>query len=327
MRVLLALVGVSLALLAVLVGSWGVQFLVRERAGILPQERATPIAAVRPRTPPFPTAPPRPPSPPPAAHVVCEGCERTPRVSVRPRETIRTIGSVTERLRYTPDAYTLLGGRPAYPHELVREILEQQKLGHLTFRVEVPHVTYDIRGEEERPGVYRVRPGDVSLAENVVIAVDFSIRYPTLTDPQFAFLRDTKDYRFVYGLIRGIVRHEERHLRVLTAYLNGLRDILASPVTSDVPVPVATREEFQEHARAELGRILGNRIAAARAAHERAQAAIDDPARTARIEFVFEEEVNGSVPPPLVAEFTGEGQFSFVLPAGPPRPPAPTIPK
>jgi hypothetical protein len=209
----------------------------------------------------------------------------------------------------------------------VREILERQELGHLTFRVDVPDATYNIQGIQVEPGVYRIKPSLVALTEDAAITVNFSIRYPVLSGAQYAFLRNKKDYRFVYGLIAGIVRHEGRHERALTAYVNELRGILAAPVTGDFTIQVASPEEFQKKATAELGRILEGRVAAARVQHEQAQAGIDDPTRIARIEFVFEEEVNGEVPPHIIAEFVGEGQFSFTLPPGPVlRPPVPNIP-
>ncbi len=260
-------------------------------------------------------------------HVVCVGCEDAPRVAIS-HATPVLAGKIAQQLSYTPNAYVSLGGRVGYPHELVHDILTQQKLGHIVFKISVPEVRYAISGAAVREGAYRVRPRDVSLENTATVRADFTIRYPTLTNEQFTFLRDRGDYRFVYGLVRGVIRHEERHFRALNNYLHELRAILAAPLTNDLVLPVRQAGALEWEAQQELLRVLRRRIAAVQEAHERAQAAIDDPVKKAKVDFVFEEEVEGEVPPMIIAEFIGEADFSFVLPPGPiPRLPAPTLPK
>lgn len=319
----ISLLFVLLMILGVLLG--GVMFamvVLRPPARIpLP---ASVLQDLPPSAPPVPSV-----STTPVPHVVCEGCEApSPVVRVEQQATVPAAsGTITKALRYTPDSYTVFGGARGYPHDLVREILEQQKLGHLSFRVDIPDASYAISGTEVRPGVYEVRPGDVVPAEDARMIVPFSIRFPVLTDAQYAFLRGRKDYRFVYGLIRGIVDHEMRHYRELAGYVSTVEGILRSPITQAFTVTAGSRAEFDARAGAEVSRVLAERLTAADTHHQAKQDALDNPENVADIHFVFEEEVNGSVPPPLTARFIGEGQFSFTLPAGAPRPPVPQIPK
>lgn len=270
--------------------------------------------------------------------VTCTGCDTPPNVGVRvvpaaspaPKpasQTVRTMaGAVSQRLRYTPESYTVLSGKAAHPHELAREILSRQQLGHLTFRVRMPSVVYDIQGQEVAPGQYRVEPQDVTLEAPAEVRADFSIRYPVLSDAQFSFIRANKDYRLVYGLIKGVVDHELRHYRELVAYIAELGRMFATPLTEGFTVEAESRQAFESQANAHLSRVLEQRSEVLRARHATKQDAIDDPEKGPRISFVFEEEVDGAVPSPLIAEFHGVANFSFELPPGPvPRPVTPNI--
>jgi hypothetical protein len=316
-------------LLGVVAGAWWVvENDVLDR-GITIPELPVPTPGVRPRPPASATPVQTVTEPKAPAGVVCEGCERTPSVTVEKRPApIAVAGRIAPDYRYTPEPYTVLGSQESYPHNIVREVLERLELGHLSFSIDIPNVAYDIQGTPAQVGTYMIRPSDVKLAGNPSLPVRFSIRYPVLSDEQFAFVRDKRDYRWVYGLIRGVVGHEERHYHALRTYIGELETILNNPLGGTVTVQASSDDEFQAKASALVSKTLSDRLAASRKKHEAAQDNIDDPAKKQRIEFRFEDDVNGHAPPTIVADFIGEGTFTFdplSLPA--PRPPVPNIPK
>ncbi len=323
MRVLTALAGILLGTAAALAALFAWQV---ARFSIVDPGRLIASPSLPPTRAQHPLSPAPPPAASPEPHVVCEGCDRPPAITVTTGSS-GAAGAVSAQFHHTPDVYVVLDGKPAYPHDLLREILERQQIGHVVFRVAMSDVGYAIRATRQDAGTYVVRPEDVVPAEDAALAVDFSVRFPRLTDAQFTFLRDKQDYRFVYGLIVAIVRHEGRHVGVLRKYAGELRGIMQSPITAPLTIPAGSATEFRKRATDEIFRVLRARVEDARARHEHAQDAIDDPSKTARITFTFEEEVNGDVPPPITSAFVGESVFSFELPPGPvPRPPVPNIP-
>ncbi len=238
-----------------------------------------------------------------------------------------TIGKVTKKFKYTPDAYSVMGGKEAYPNEIVYGVLQNQELGHLSSHVETPSVSYTSQGKEIRPGVYLVTPADIKLTENTSINIDFSIRYPIVTNEQFEFMRDKKDYRFVYGLIAGVVGHEEMHYQVLRRYTDEITAILNNPINTNLEIEANTPAEFQQQVNDIMSRTVEQRLAAAKKRHDAGQADIDNPANGSQITFNFKEPAqDGVVPPAIVSQFKGKGTFNFELPEGSvPRPPVPQV--
>lgn len=249
-----------------------------------------------------------------------------PRIEVQEGQQDASEGNVRIGWNESLTPYTVFAGSVKYPHEIVREVLEQQQLGHLEYSVSIPGVQYRIVGEPISDTQYRIDPDHVSLLDHVVVPIAFSMRYPILSDEQFAFLSDKTDYRFVYGLFRGVVEHEEMHLAALRTYAKEIETILARPLVSSREISASSKQEFYEKAGDVVREELIRRLDAAQGAHDQKQYAIDNPAENPIIRFEFEEEVNSKVPPTLVAEFQGVATFSFTrLPSPPPRPPKPTL--
>lgn len=277
------------------------------------------------------TTPPKTISPSKKPSVECAGCEKIPAVSVAPTSqpksvtTSRQSGRVTTKYNYTADIYYAADSQEAYPHELVYDVLKRQELGHLSSKVSIPDVTYSSQGTLIRPNVYSVAPKDVSLTKNAVIGIVFTIRVPSLTNEQFLFLKDKKDYRFVYGLMKGIVGHEETHYKYLREYISEVVNVLNNPLTATQEISAENSADFQNKINTILLKTIERRLAAAKARHDQNQTRIDTPAGQDII-FNFEEEVNGKVPPPIKGDFQGEATFVFDLPEGSvPRPPLPNI--
>lgn len=257
--------------------------------------------------------------------VECVNCESTSNVEVSVEEAkAKIIGKVTANYKYSPAPFMVNNGRDTEPNELVLAILKKQELGHLSYEAGIPGVMYSIGGTEVSPGVFELKPQDVTLSQDYTIDVDFSIQYPVLSENQFKFVRVKSDYRFVYGLIKGVVEHEQKHYKTMESYISEISSILDKPIAETQTIKAADKNEFRKKAGDIVSSKVSEKLKAARDNHEVAQDNID--AARPSITFRFENEVDGEVPPEITAQFMGEGKFEFKLPAGEiPRPPKPQV--
>ncbi|MDO8512628.1 MAG: hypothetical protein Q7S57_05105 [bacterium] len=264
--------------------------------------------------------------------VTCTGCDHNPLITtsdVQQNSTLKktaVIGKVIIRYNYTPDYYPLAQNRPITASEIVYDILRRQDIGHLASNVNIPNISYLTTNKVDNNGVYTIPAGSVQLARNATLTTSFSISIPVLSDKQFDALKYGQDYHLIYGLIRGIVGHEELHYNALTAYINDIADILNNPISKDLKITASSETEMQNKLNAILLESTKKRLATARARHEATQNAIDDEALKQRITLEFKDKVNGDIPALVIGEFRGEGTFNFTLPPGPiPKPPIPNI--
>jgi len=257
--------------------------------------------------------------------VKCTNCEGSTNVvvSIKPAE-VKEAGTVTVDYQYSPAPFTVNNGNETEPNELVLQILKRQELGHLSYNVEIPGVMYSIGGTEVSPNIYKLEPQDISLTRNYVVKDEFSILYPVLSEKQFKFIRSKQDYRFVYGLIKGVVEHEQKHYKTMKSYVSEVTSILNKPLSETQIIKATDKNAFRNVAANIISSEVSKRLQVARTNHEELQNNIDAPRPS--ITFRFENEVDGEVPPEITAQFLGEGKFVFQLPAGEiPRPPKPQI--
>lgn len=266
----------------------------------------------------------------PNPNTTCMGCTPNPEsTNIKNGETVTknfTSGYVNTVFKYTPDYYSLSGGKPVSATELIYDILRRHDLGHLTSSVSIPNISYytpSVTGENNK---YFIRKDSVRIAKTANVSVIFSVRIPTLSEIQYETLKNTKDYRLIYGLIKGIVRHEEYHYEALRDYARDISTIINSPLTEDIVITAKDANEMRNKLNSTLAQSVKVRLNAARAKHENAQGDIDDTAINHKITFNFEDKIGNDTPAPIVGEFRGKAEFDFSpLPTPAPKPPVPTI--
>lgn len=216
----------------------------------------------------------------------------------------------------------LFGGKPRPIPDFIRE-LGRRTVGRTVTSLRTPaDLAYTVQASEEPDGRYRIDRAALSPVDAVKVSAQTTILYPKLSDAQYAAIRKQKDYRLVYGFIRGVVAHEELHARAFLRYVRDVRTIYAAPPIGENPL-VAPREG--ETVADALGRFVDDRLAEAlaraRKAHTASQRAIDHAGKRTRVQFSFTEPVGDDLPSPFVYETEGKFAVSFAVPKNLPRPP------
>lgn len=227
-------------------------------------------------------------------------------------------------LRIERKPVTLFRGEPRPPHILIEEMV-RRVVGQTQATLGVPQgALYRIAATPESDGSYRIDPAGVTLLRDTRVVARITILSPRLSDQQYKALRGQDDYRLVYGFIRGIVEHEEEHVRAFVRYTRKLPSLYAKPPLGEAPV--VTPREGEGGADA-LARYVNDRVREALSARRHAadaeQSKIDHQGRTTRVIFQFRDPVNGKVPRPLVYDTEGKLRVLFAVPRGNPRPPEP----
>ena len=264
--------------------------------------------------------------------VTCDGCDHNPGITTTNEATptisknTTTVGRVVISYNYKPENYSLASEKPVPASAIIYDILQRQDLGHLTSNVNIPDVSYVTTKSVFQNNSYTIPVGAIVLARNASLSANFSISVPVISDQQYNALKNTKDYRYVYGLIRGIVGHEELHYQALKNYMNEIATIINTPIATSLTISANSTTEMQNKVDTILMNTIKKRLAEARARHEAAQNAIDSNDLQQKISFEFQDKVNGEIPATIVGEFRGEGTFDFTLPPGPvSKPPTPNI--
>lgn len=220
--------------------------------------------------------------------------------------------------------YVLFQGKPRPIHEFVAAIARRSHAGETAATIRLAYPGYRALGEREPDGSYRIVRESIALEGPATVRVRMSIEYPKLSDTQYKALREKKDYRLLYGFVRGIMEHEELHAREFVKYARAVRQIIASPPLGENPV---VRPREVEDVTAVLGQYVNDRIGealdAAEARSAAAQQAIDVTGKTSRIAFRFLESVQGTVPAILTYTTRARIRVLFAVPKGTPRPPEP----
>lgn len=214
-------------------------------------------------------------------------------------------------------------GQPKPAHELIAA-MSRPHIGLTTSALRIEDTSYAYRFAGEADGRIRLDSGSLRLAEDAVIRARIAIRYPRLSDAQFNALRNTKDYRLVYGYIRGIVEHEQEHAAEATRFAKGLRPLYAKPPVGEDPVITPRNGELP---RAAIARFLSDRLQEGYLKRKRAsdavQKKIDDQGKVTRVEFRFQDPIDDVLPQPAAVETRGKLRVKFEVPKGNPRPPEP----
>lgn len=220
--------------------------------------------------------------------------------------------------------YVLFQGKPRPASEFIAAIARRSHAGETAATIRLAYPGYRVLGEREPDGSYRIVRESVALDGPATVRVRMSIEYPKLSDAQHKALRGKKDYRLLYGFVRGIVEHEELHVREFVKYARAVRQIIASPPLGENP---AVRPSEAEDVAAVLRQYVNDRIGEALDAAEvrstAAQQAIDATGKTSRIAFRFVEPVKGAVPAILTYATRAKIRVLFAMPKGTPRPPEP----
>lgn len=216
----------------------------------------------------------------------------------------------------------LFGGKPRPIPDFIRE-LGRRTVGRTVTTLRTPaDIAYTVQASEEPDGRYRLDRAALRPVDEAIVRAQVTILYPKLSDTQYAAIRKQKDYRLVYGFIRGVVAHEELHARAFLRYARDVRAIYAAPPIGENPLVTPREGEAVADA---LGRFVDDRLAEAfartRSAHATSQRAIDHTGKRTRVRFSFTEPVGDDVPPPFVYETAGKFTVSFAVPKNLPRPP------
>jgi hypothetical protein len=263
--------------------------------------------------------------------MTCEGCDNNPSITTdinqnSSRKSTSKIGKVIVNFNYTPDYYFLAQNKPSSATEIIYDILRQQDMGHLSSSVNIPNISYLANHTKTINGVYIIPASSVVLAHNANLTTNFSISAPTLSNEQFNALQYSKDYNLIYGLIRGIVGHEELHYQALKTYIEEITEILNNPISEDLKISASSESAMQIKLNSALLESTKKRLAEARLRHQSAQNSIDDESFQQKITLRFKEKVNGELPPPIIGQFRGKVTLDFKLPAGEiPKPPVPNV--
>ena len=228
---------------------------------------------------------------------------------------------VTLDLKIEHKPVILFQGNPRPAHELIRE-MSRRTVGQTESSVRTTtRVLYRFVAERDPDGRYRINASNLALAQSARLSARIVIRYPKLSEAQYKALRGTRDYRLVYGLIRGIVEHEEEHAKEFIRFAKAVRGTYASPPISENPV-VALNEG--ETASTALLRYINDRIQEAlndaKRASDAVQRSIDHTGKTTRVTFRFTDPVKDIVPPLMVYQTEGKLRVKFEVPKGSPRP-------
>lgn len=218
------------------------------------------------------------------------------------------------------------GGKPRPVHEFIAA-MAQRTAGRTDFSLRVvPQPLYHIAAVLDNAGRYRVDPQSLQLATSVTAKARIAIRYPTLSAAQFNALRNTRDYRLLFGLIRGIVEHEELHAREFTNYARTVRSLYAVPPLGSNPDPIVDPNGDVD---AVLARYVQDRtreaLDAAKRASDARQRAIDQTGKTTSVLFRFTDAIDDEVPVPVIYRTKGKFRVKFEVPKGSPRPPEPRL--
>lgn len=218
----------------------------------------------------------------------------------------------------------LLQGMPNPPHKLVLDMVKRT-VGRTDFASKISSgARYRYAVTPEPDGQYRIGASSLQLTEDFTLTGRVTIKYPRLSNAQFNAVRNHDDYRFVYGLIQGIVRHEEEHTKEFVRFVRTVRLIYASPPLGDTPV---VRPRDGEQVADAVSRFVNDRlkeaVASARRTMNTKQRKIDDAGKTTRLEFHFTEPAGGASPPVVTYETKGRLTVKLEVPKGNPRPPEP----
>lgn len=231
---------------------------------------------------------------------------------------------VTLNLKVEQKPVILLKGEVRPAHELVKAMAKRQAgLTAFSLRVQ-PRPLYAVEAVRDASGRYRIDPDSLQLSNNATIHARLLIRTPRLSNAQFNALRNAQDYRLVYGLIRGIVEHEELHAKEFAAYTRKVRAVYAAPPVGRNPDPIV---DPNGNVDALLAQYLQDRIREALQTLEDASAAvqyrIDQTGKETEVLFRFTDALNGEVPDPILYATNGKLRVKFEVPKGNPRPPDP----
>lgn len=219
---------------------------------------------------------------------------------------------------------TLLQNKAHPPHKLVLDMLSRT-VGRTEFSTELPKDTrYRYTAVREPDGRYRIDPNSIDPVGDIILSTRITIRTPRLSDAQYNAVRNSEDYRFVYGLIRGIVGHEEEHAKEYVRFAKKVHALYAAPPAGENPVVTPAEGEDPDAAMTRyLNDRLRERFADAKRASDAVQSKIDNTGKIARIKFPFTAPVNGDPPPAFVYQTKGKLSVKFAVPKGNPRPPEP----
>lgn len=233
---------------------------------------------------------------------------------------------ITLDLKIARKPIVLLRGKPTPAHELIRE-MSRRSVGRTDMSLRtVTRPLYRFDADRDEDGQYRIRAGSLVLAQPAHLAARVAIAYPKLSETQYRALRTQRDYRLVYGYIRGIVEHEEEHAKTFVRFARTTRSLYASPpLGENAGVTIGDGENVS----ATLARYVSDRIRealdAARRSSDTVQRAIDHTGKLTRVTFRFTEPVGDALPPTLIYQTAGKLRVRFDVPKGNPRPPEPRM--
>lgn len=233
-------------------------------------------------------------------------------------------GEIKLDLKVERKPVVLFGGKPRPVHEFI-DAMAQRTVGRTDFSLRVePRPLYHIAAALDDSGRYRVDPQSLKLATSATVKARIAIRYPTVSDAQFNGLRNTRDYRLLFGLMRGIVEHEELHAREFTKYARTVRSLYAAPPLGRNPDPVVDPQGDVDEV---LARYVRDRtreaLDRAKRASDARQSAIDQTGKETAVLFRFTDAVDDVVPASVVYSTKGKLRVKFEVPKGNPRPPQP----
>lgn len=215
---------------------------------------------------------------------------------------------------------TLLRGTPASPDTLFLDMVTRT-VGRTEFSLSIPSgIRYTYSLDSLGDGAYRIAPGSLHPAAPFSLTGRVKIQYPKLSDAQFNTIRNHADYRFVYGFINGVVRHEEGHAKEFVRFLKTVRALYASPPIGDRPIRPRPGESPSAAASRVLNTRLQDAVASARRAMTTVQSQIDHTGKTTHFEFAFTESATGGSGPTIVYDTEGRLTVNLAVPNGNPRP-------
>lgn len=227
---------------------------------------------------------------------------------------------VALRLTVERKTVTLLQGALASPDKLVLDML-RRTVGRTEFSLSVPSgVRYKYRLDAQGDGTYRISSGSLRPLAPFSLTGRVTIQYPKLSDAQFNAVRNHADYRFVYGLINGVVRHEEGHAKEFVRFLRTVKMIYVSPPVGSGSIRPRPGESPSAAASRFLNTRLKDAVASAQRTMRAAQTQIDHTGKTTHFEFAFTESTNGDSAPVIVYDTEGRLTVQLTVPDGHPRP-------
>lgn len=231
---------------------------------------------------------------------------------------------VTLNLKVERKPVVLFKGEPRPVNALI-EAMAKKNVGWTEFTIRVqPRPYYQVAAAQDSSGLYRIDPNSLQLTTSATVNARIVIRAPKLSEAQFRALRNTGDYRLVYGLIRGIVEHEELHAREFARHARKARTLYAAPPLGRTPEPIV---DPNGDAGAVFARYVTDRaregLNVLEASSAAAQRRIDHTGKKTEILFRFADPVNDEIPDPIIYTTEGKLRVIFSVPKGNPRPPEP----